>query len=286
MHRTVCLILSMLWGVTAVFSQTFHVDDTAPTIVNRPLSAVPNAQAMVARFWVPDLDAGFVPQGLAWQAGSLILGGYTSTDVNQSRGPCQIVWINPASGAVTDRLALPAACGHAGGMAALPGQRLVVADTKWLFVITSGKVTATIRLKGKLRGSFADFDGTDLWIGLYDKNDGQLWRLPVSALQKPELEDADALETLAAPAGLQGLAFDHSGQMWAAASGSKTGEILKLDRKTGGIVARYPAPAGIEDISFDSTGRLWASSEAGSRRWSNWATFFPLVFAFDVGMLR
>jgi hypothetical protein len=46
------------------------------------------------------------------------------------------------------------------------------------------------------------------------------------------------------------------------------------------------APAGIEDIAFDGAGRLWASSEAGSRRWSAWPTYFPLVFAIDVNRLK
>jgi hypothetical protein len=45
-------------------------------------------------------------------------------------------------------------------------------------------------------------------------------------------------------------------------------------------------PAGIEDISFDPQGGLWAVSEAGSKRWLGWATFFPVVFRLELASLR
>jgi len=40
-------------------------------------------------------------------------------------------------------------------------------------------------------------------------------------------------------------------------------------------------PAGIEDIEFGPDGRLWALSEAGSKRWNTWPTFFPVVFSLE-----
>jgi hypothetical protein len=258
----------------------------SPTIVNRPLSDVPNAQAISKRFWVPDLDSGFIPQGLALQGGQVVLSGYVSTDANESRGPCKLFWISPSSGRVSHSMALPSSCGHAGGVAAISGGRLVVADTKILFVVSGGRVTSTVRLAGALRGSFADFDGRYLWLGSYDRSGGSLWRIPLAALAKGEISEADVAETLPAPSASQGLAFDRNGQMWVTSSGSREGAIHRLDRRTGQILASHAAPAGIEDIAFDGSGRLWASSEAGSRRWSAWSTFFPLVFAIDVSRLK
>jgi hypothetical protein len=267
-----------------VFAQ--QPSGTTPTISNRPLSDVPNQQAMTAKFWVPDLDVGFVPQGLAFQGGQVVLAGYMSTESDQSRGPCKLIWISTSTGRASKRLALPSACGHAGGVAAMGGGRLVVADTRMLFIVSGGRVSNTVKLNGALRGSFADFDGRDLWIGSYDKNGGSLWRIPQTALSKSEISEADAAETLPAPSSAQGLAFDRQGQMWVTTSGSREGAIHKVDRRTGQVQATYAAPAGIEDIAFDGSGRLWASSEAGSRRWSAWSTFFPLVFALDVNRLK
>jgi hypothetical protein len=259
---------------------------TAPTTVFRPLSSVPNEQAIIRRFWVPGLDTGFVPQGMAFQGGSVVLSGYLSTDSQQSKGPCRLYWIDPASGAARRSLNLPSSCGHAGGLAALGDGRLVIADTERLFVVAGGRVTATIELNGALRGSFADFDGKDFWIGSYGRGGGSLWRLPLSVLGQGSIDRSAALTTLSTPAGAQGLAFDRSGQMWLATSGSRNGAILRLDKATGQTLASFDAPAGIEDIAFDGAGRLWASSEAGSRRWSGWSTFYPLVFAINVARLR
>jgi hypothetical protein len=259
---------------------------TPPTIVRRALSAVPNEAAILSRLWVPALDEGFVPQGMAWHGGGVAVSGYTSTNKAQSRGPCQIIWVSPSSGAVLRRVALPQSCGHAGGLAALADGRLVVADTRALFVMRNGELLREIRLTGNLRGSFADFDGTSLWLGSYDRAGGRLWKFPLAVLDQPEISEAQATQTLPAPVNAQGLAFDRSGQMWVSTSNSKGGEILRLDPRTGQVTARHPAPAGIEDMAFDGQGRLWASSEAGARKWSGWATFFPLIFAIDPARLR
>ena len=50
--------------------------------------------------------------------------------------------------------------------------------------------------------------------------------------------------------------------------------------------ARFALPVGTEDIGFDAEGRLWTVSEAGSKRWLSWSTFFPVVFQVDMGRLR
>jgi hypothetical protein len=42
------------------------------------VSAVPNAAAIVRRIWVPELDAGYDPQGLAVAGGSIYVSAYHS----------------------------------------------------------------------------------------------------------------------------------------------------------------------------------------------------------------
>lgn len=252
-----------------------------PGVVTRPLSNVPNEDAIGTRIWVPGIDDGFVPQGLAIANGQLVLSAYRSTDPKQGRGPCRVYFIVPKTGAVSRNLDLPATCGHAGGVAALSDGRIVVADTFSLYVISNGAVTTTVKLKGKLRGSFADGDGRALWIGSYDRAGGTLWRLSPQALAKPEIDEADADATFAIPERVQGLAFDHHGGAWLTVSGSRDGALLRLDPKTGTVSARYPMVAGIEDIAVDEQGLIWAASESGSIRWSRWTTNFPFLFAID-----
>ena len=88
------------------------------------------------------------------------------------------------------------------------------------------------------------------------------------------------------PQRAQGAAFDAKGQLWVTRSGGSFGELVRLDPKTGAVQARFPMPAGTEDIGFDSKGHLWTVSEAGSRRWLSWATFFPVIFQVDMSRLR
>ena len=58
----------------------------APTYTSRTLSAVPNAQAIMTRIWSPDLDKGFVPQGLTYFASAVYVGAYKSENTGTSDG--------------------------------------------------------------------------------------------------------------------------------------------------------------------------------------------------------
>ncbi len=109
---------------------------------------------------------------------------------------------------------------------------------------------------------------------------------PWAALKKKELTPADAVATIPAPVFSQGAAIGPAGELWVMRSGSAFGELVKLDRASGAIAARFEMPVGAEGISFEPGGALWTLSEAGSRRWSEWKAFYPLAFRFDVGLLN
>jgi hypothetical protein len=278
-----------LAAVVTLLSSVVHSAEPLgqhPSSVKRPLSDVPNSAAIVPRIWAPQLDDGFVPQGLSFANGHLLLSAYRSTDPKQGRGPCRLFVIAPDTGAVTDHIDLPESCGHAGGAAVLGDGRIVVADTHAVYEIRNRKVTATVQLKGKLRGSFADADGNSLWIGSYDKNGGTLWQLPPDVFSHSEIDDSHATKTLTIPARAQGLLFDGNGHGWIAISGSRDGALLRFDPADGHVIASYPMPAGIEDLALDPSGLIWAVSEAGSIRWSKWDTNYPVLFTIDPAKLR
>jgi hypothetical protein len=50
----------------------------APSYGPKTVSAVPNAAAIVRRIWLPGLDAGYDPQGLAVDGGGIYISAYRS----------------------------------------------------------------------------------------------------------------------------------------------------------------------------------------------------------------
>jgi hypothetical protein len=268
----------------------------APAYTDRTLSEVPNLAAMSNLIWSPGLDEGHVPQGLTVLDGAIIVGTYRSEDTKQGRGPCRIYRLDPGSGKVTGTLDLPPQCGHAGGLARAQKGRLWVADTREIFEIelavagsTIGHVIRTIRLTGALKGSFAAGTADALWLGTYAKEPGaRLYKLPFVKLTPgaASLSEQDAETSIPLPTRVQGAAFDAAGRLWVTRSGSAFGELLTLEPATGTVMQLLQMPAGIEDISFDPQGGLWAVSEAGSKRWLGWKTFFPVVFRLQGDFLR
>jgi len=284
----------VLAGLALSVSNTLAADPlgTAPTYASRALGPVPNGQAITRRIWAPGLDDGYVPQGLAVIGGALYVASYRSVDVKQDRGPCRLFRLDMTSGATTGMLDLPASCGHAGGLARGPAGRLFVADTRTVYEIeltgaaSLGRVVRTIKLLGDVKGSFAAGSADALWLGSFAREAGaKLFKIPFGTL-KSAVAEADATQVLALPTEAQGAAFDSAGRLWITRSTSRFGELRRLDPASGATQAQYSMPIGVEDLSFDADGGLWTVSEAGSRRWLRWATFFPVVFRLDPTKLR
>lgn len=267
-----------------------------PSYTDRTLSTVPNAAAMTVRIWAPDLDQGFVPQGLTVFAGAIYVGAYKSEDPGQGRGPCRLYRIDPRSGAIWGALDLPPSCGHAGGLAKGEAGRLWVADTRAIFEVglssgdgAIGTVLRSVRLTGALKGSFATSTADALWLGTYSKEPGaRLYKFPFDKLAAglDALSEENATASVAMPTKAQGAAYDAAGRLWVTRSGSELGELVQIDLVTGAVLQKFAMPAGIEDISFDPDGGLWAVGEAGSKRWLGWSTFFPVIFRLEPGKLQ
>lgn len=271
---------------------------TAPTYTDRklgllPSGQVPNAAAILRRIWMPGLDEGFVPQGLSVVAGSVYIAAYNSPE-GAGRGPCRLYRLDPTSGKVTGILDLPPQCGHAGGVAkGIPGH-LWVADTRDIFEVridqpasaAIGKVIRHIRLGGLVKGSYAAGSADALWLGAYETHGApRLYKFPWASL-KPQITQDDAATSVLMPVRVQGAAFDPAGRLWVTRSSGSFGELVEIKPETGAIGKRFAFPVGSEDIGFDAEGRLWGVSEAGSKRWLSWSTFFPVVFQVDMDRLR
>jgi len=279
------------------FSVQAQVLGTKPAYTDRSLSPVPNAAALGSRIWAPGLDDGYVPQGMAFAEGSVILSSYRGTGHKTGAARCRVFRIQAASGKVTGQVDLPVSCAHAGGAAYAGDGRLFIADTHVLFEVPlamfDGNKAGELRqwpLGGKLRGSFLGYREGRLWIGEWNhEREGTIAAIPLSVLDKNpggELTEGHAARSLRISPDSQGAAFDAAGMLWLTQSNGSFGQLQKVDARTGTVAASYVMPDGIEDIAFDERGGLWSVVEAGSQRWLHWSTFFPLVFRIDVRKLK
>lgn len=264
-------------------------------------SSVANDQAITKMIWAPGIDDGYVPQGMTWADGAVYLSAYRSTDPKVDRGPCRIFKVDPESGNTLGQFDLPADCGHAGGLAYAGKSLLIAADTRRLYKIdmaaafapgdSSNAVTATVSLSGELKGSFVDFDRDSVFIGSYEKDatkaKGHFLPLTVFDTHNGKtVNETAASRSIPLPPAAQGAAFDKAGNLWISASGSRFGQLSRLDSKTGQTLSSFEMVIGIEDIAFDDEGRLWSVSEAGSLRWQKWSKTFPVIFRVDPGKLK
>ena len=264
-----------------------------PGYDSRELSEVPNAGAIGRRYWMPGLDDGYVPQGLTVYRDEILVAAYRSETPDQDNGPSRVFRIALADGALRGSFGLPATYGHPGGLAAA-GDVLFVANSGRLLALdlvrscAGGECTPLgERLVDKAMGpSFLAASDGMLWFGAYRrKGEATLYRVPQQRIlgeNRQAIAPADATASCPLPLFVQGTTFDRRGRLWISqSSGNRPAFLSCLDPATGAILARYPAPGGIEDLGCAGDGKLWAASEAGSRRWSRWDTFYPLVFEID-----
>jgi sugar lactone lactonase YvrE len=301
----VILAAALIWpALVPAGTLAGAIAGTAPSYGPAGVSAVPNDDAINRRFWVPGLDAGYTPQGLAVVAGAVLVSAYRSTEFEVNRGPCRVFRLDSESGRETGEVDVPAPCGHAGGLAAAEGDALYVADTHTLFAVPLVQAFAgetpqfrRLPLGPGLVGALATSTPGAIWSGTYREDDqGRLYRFGrevLSRLRDGEmLRVADASAEIAIPSYAQGAAFDRAGKLWVARSHVRWGELDRLDPATGAVEQRYAVAAGIEGIAFDRGGLMWAVSEAGARHvYDNFFAalvmpFFPLIFAIDPGRLE
>lgn len=294
-------IVAVLCGCASV-GDGADIGGTPPSYLEKLTAPVPNQQAMGRRFWTPELDDGFVPQGVTIAEGALFVSSYhPMPDLKSNTGPCRVFRIDMGTGSITGSFDLPPGeCTHSGGLAYLGDGQLLLADTRQLFridiakALASGQATGAmkaVKIAGELRGSFAGADGGEAWIGTWtkDQQHAQLWHLKPGFFDEFDGQAVDekrgAVESVPIPLEVQGLAFDGAGDPWVTASNSKWGKLYHLDRQ-GNIKGQYEMVAGLEDIEFDELGRLWGLSESGTRKYMNWGTHFPNIFEIDVTKLR
>ncbi len=303
---------------------------TAPTYdqlnVVGILTTVPahkNKPAITKNIWVPQLDQGYDPQGLTYNNGFIYVSAYNS----HTEGKSRIFKINSMTGVTEGYFDMPSSCHHAGGLTMI-GQEdgkdiMVVADTYTLYKIDVAKalelksaddgtaaLLATVKLSkegsGLMKGSFIDFDGTDIWLGTNateDIENSRAYKLDPNIFTLYNGSTIDKLvakTSIPIPLLANGMGIDHDGAMWITGSNSQHGILYKLDITKGCQASsatecivpgsntsppHYNIPIGSEDLSFDETGKLWTVSESGCLQYRSWLYSYAFVYQIDTSKL-
>jgi hypothetical protein len=304
MNKVTCSALALAAALAASASIDAQCDilGTRPSYIAEPPSAYPNQLAITPRLWLPGLEEGWTPQGLALVGKHALVSAYQDKDA--ARPKCRVFRVELETGAAAGAFDMPEPCRHAGGITGIGGGFVVVADTRQDWRVDLEKAIATGKAEGAIRGmislgtgfgsAFTFFDGKDLWNGVFvtEKNapDAKIYRLDLGLFDREgvSVDRAVPLEILPAPLLAQGGALDREGNLWISASyGPSTSYLYRVDRRTGKPLARYDMPSRIEGIAFDGKNRLWAVSESGSRKYQNGRDpDFPFIFEIDTAKLK
>jgi hypothetical protein len=274
-----------------------------PEYLQETATGFANEAAIGRRIWMPGLDQGYVPQGLAVVGRHVLISAYQSADPKIDRGPCRIFRVEIETGKAAGHFDMPPGCFHSGAVVDVGNAMVVVVETEQLWRIdlekalaagkAEGAIRGTVLLGAGLRGSFGAFDGTDLWIGTYtltaDEANAKIQRLPLRVFDEFDGRTVgieQVAETVKVPRWGQGLAFENKDIVWMAASTRNIGRLHRIDRRTGAVLAAYETVGGLEGIDFDAERRLWAVSEAGAKRYLHWPRHFPFIFTIDVAKLK
>ena len=257
------------------------------------IGVVPNLAAANRLIWMPSLDQGWDPQGLAVAAGGIFVSAYRSSRAWVDRGPCRVFRIDPESGRETGHFNVPLPCGHAGGLAYAGAGKLFIADTRTLFEVDLGRAFSgrdpkfrVFPLGPGLKGAFAASGDGAIWIGDYEEDrPAKMFKFDLAMLRSladgTVLRAAMAVASAPIPSWAQGGAIDGQGRLWVSRSDIGWGFLDRRDPATGRLQARWPIAPGTEGIAFDGSGQLWGVSEAGARHMPWRYPFFPLIFRLD-----
>lgn len=148
--------------VTLKAEQDLIVKGNMPNYLSSVTINFANVQAVMNATFVPDLDLGFVPQGIEKKNDTLITG------YSKQEHKCSIYRINEDNN-VIKKLYINE-CTHAGGISLIEDKKLVVSDTRNIFILQNNFITKLYPVdrnigknqSGNVIQGIASFK--DLWI--------------------------------------------------------------------------------------------------------------------------
>jgi hypothetical protein len=260
------------------------VRGTAPASA-RPLATFPNDHAVCDALWIPLLDSGTIPQGLA------LLGdgtGLISGHVNSSRSTARIMRMDLTTGALIAGRDIPKG-GHAGGIEVDDSGGVWVASTnKLLYWQSVADIFSDAPRKVRISTNTVDepFKASFItsgvmgrvWIGSHQT--AELLEFSTSLLASAvgttrSITRADALSVIDIVSEPEGAVF--GSDLIVSSSKSVCGVLSDASSRVG-------FGPGAQQIELEGDGSLWSIFQAGTARYPD-APYFPVVARFDPSLL-
>mgnify|MGYP001205311457 CR=1 FL=1 len=279
-----------------------------PALKARKLSRFANDRAACAGWWLPKVDPGFVPQGLALDGATAWVSGWSKSDRRFPFQTCRLMQVDLKTGKLLRYAPLvkgkvgrtgPRVCRHGDGVDITSrGVWLTETDRVWLLdpkrVGKKRMIKRAWRVLDPMRASVATISGGSLGLASFQKQQpGRLDWFPIEAMMArgaidlaPGKIPKDARRRLVGsrsqtvPNMVQGLTVAPDGRIVFSRSVSRCGTLVIGKRNLGFL-------PGAEDIEYDGAGGLWVLSEtvASKSLTGGDRPVVPELVRFDVAKL-
>jgi hypothetical protein len=274
-------------------SYSFEVIGEMPPKFRAISTVFPNSDAVDLVRLAPALADGFTPQGVTTDGSIVYISGYIPAEKDY----CILFSINMETMQQMGKMTLPPACKHGGGVA-LIGKKLVVSDTRALFVLdflSAGERHALkassiqkIVLDKPVLGSYITTKKDSFFLGTYspDCAHSKLYEFSNLKLDRPSLSVDDATRTIQTPSRLQGAAFESEEILWVASNKKNFGLLQRIALDGSAPPTSWRIMRGVEGIVFHKQNELWTVSESGTKHYQDWSHSMPALLKFNKSKLN
>ena len=273
-------------------SYSFDVIGTMPPKFKALSTVFPNSEAVDLVRLAPALADGFTPQGVTTDGSIVYISGYIPAEKDY----CMLFSINMETMKQIGEMRLPPACKHGGGVA-LVGNKVVVSDTRALFVLdfpSDGEKQALkpssvqkIVLDKPVLGSYITTKKDSFFLGTYspDCANSKLYEFANSKLSNTSLSADDAIQTIQTPSRLQGAAFESDQVLWVSSNRKNFGLLQRIALDGSVPPTSWRIMRGVEGIVFNKQHELWTVSESGTKHYQDWSHAMPALLKLNKSRL-
>lgn len=248
-----------------------------------PTTKFANHESVEYAHFVPNLNDGFIPQGIEKLGSKIVLSGYQKVgQFNQC-----FLFVSKLGTSNFERKNIKR-CHHGGGLSLISDKLILLSDTRRLFVLRSLDLSVIheVKLTGKLRGSFAVVRDGQLYLGTYAQNeaDALMYQFNLSdVLNQYSLSEKQSIRAISIPLKAQGADFDNNGNLWLTSNAKSHGWLMKMNDDFV-VTDKFKLVRGLEDIDVVGD-NIWLVSESGAKPYQSWPQLFPAYFRVALSKL-